>query len=260
MGEDGGASTYILGTEERRRLELLEQCLDPITTRSLDAIGVEPGWRCLELGGGGGSVTRMLCDRVGPAGRVAAVDLDTRFLEEIDAGNLDVHSRNVLTDAIPGDAYDLVHARLLLMHLPTREKFIGEMAATLRPGGWLLVEDLDASAIPILCDGVYGEVLGKAVEAFHMANASSTFGRELPALFDAAGLEAVEVVCEQMTFRGGSTAAEMYLTSMEQLRPALLAVGATENLLEDFAHVVRDPTRWFSGFAVYSVRGRLPSA
>ena len=132
MGEDSGASTYILGTEERRRLELLEQCLDPMTTRSLDAIGVKPGWRCLELGGGGGSVTRMLCDRVGPDGRVAAVDLDTRFLDEIEADNLDVLSQNVLTDGIPGDAYDLVHARLLLMHLPTREKFVGDMAAAVR--------------------------------------------------------------------------------------------------------------------------------
>src|SRR5918999_1372452 len=110
MAEDS-TSTYILGTEERRRLELLEECLDPITTRSLDAIGVEPGWRCLELGGGAGSVTRMLCDRVGRAGRVAAVDLDTRFLKEIEADNLDMHRQNVLTDGLTGDPYDLVHAR-----------------------------------------------------------------------------------------------------------------------------------------------------
>lgn len=259
MGEDSGASTYILGTEERRRLELLEQCLDPMTTRSLDAIGVEPGWRCLELGGGGGSVTRMLCDRVGPGGRVAAVDLDTRFLDEIDAANLDVVCQNVLTDGIPGDAYDLAHARLLLMHLPTREKFVGEMAATLRPGGWLLVEDIDASALPVLAEGVYADVLAKAIEAFHVAGATATFGRQLPELFDAAGLEDVEAVCELMTFRGGSTAAQMYITSMEQLRPALLAVGTTEDQLEGFRHVMSDPTRWFSGFAFYSVRGRRPA-
>ncbi len=258
MGEDSGASTYILGTEERRRLELLEQCLDPMTTRSLDAIGVKPGWRCLELGGGGGSVTRMLCDRVGPDGRVAAVDLDTRFLDEIEADNLDVLSQNVLTDGIPGDAYDLVHARLLLMHLPTREKFVGEMAAAVRPGGWLLIEDLDACALPELAEGVFADLLSKAIEAFHMAGATATFGRQLPALFDAAGLEDVEAVSELMTFRGGSTAAQMFMTSMDQLRPAILAVGATEDLLEEFHAVASDPTNWFTGFAIYSVRGRVP--
>jgi SAM-dependent methyltransferase len=259
MGENSGASTYILGTEERRRLELLEQCLDPMTTRSLDAIGVEAGWRCLELGGGGGSVTRMLCDRVGSGGRVAAVDLDTRFLDEIDADNLDVLCQNVLTDGIPGDAYDLAHARLLLMHLPTREKFVGEMAATLRPGGWLLVEDLDMCALPELAEGIFADVVDKAIEAFDAAGATATFGRQLPALFDAAGLEDVEAVCELMTFRGGSTEAQMFTASIAQLRPVLLAVGATENQLDDFKQVVSDPTRWFSGFAIYSVRGRVPA-
>lgn len=259
MGEDSGASTYILGTEERRRLELLEQCLDPMTTRSLDAIGVKPGWRCLELGGGGGSVTRMLCDRVGPAGRVAAVDLDTRFLDEIEADNLDVLSQNVLTDGIPGDAYDLVHARLLLMHLPTREKFVGEMAAAVRPGGWLLIEDLDTGPLPAFAEGVYAEAMSKLIEAFHMAGASSTFGRQLPALFDEAGLENVEPVCDLMTFRGGSTIAELFIASLDQLRPALLAVGATEDQLKDVQGVLKDPAKWQSGFAVYSVRGQVPA-
>ena len=259
MGENGGASTYILGTEERRRLELLEQCLDPMTTRSLDAIGVAPGWRCLELGGGGGSVTRMLCDRVGSDGRVAAVDLDTRFLDEIEAANLDVLCQNVLMDGIPGDAYDLAHARLLLMHLPTREKFVGEMAETLRPGGWLLIEDLDTCALPELAEGVFADVLGKAIEAFHVAGATATFGRQLPALFDAAGLVDVEAVCELMTFRGGSTGAQMFMASVAQLRPALLAVGATEDQIQDFQHLISDPAKWFSGFAFYSVRGRLPA-
>ena len=259
MGEDSGASTYILGTEERRRLELLEQCLDPMTTRSLDVIGVEAGWRCLELGGGGGSVTRMLCDRVGPGGRVAAVDLDTRFLDEIDADNLDVLCQNVLTDGIPGDAYDLAHARLLLMHLPTREKFVGEMAATLRPGGWLLVEDLDMCALPELAEGIFADVVDKAIEAFDAAGATAKFGRQLPALFDTAGLEDVEAICELMTFRGGSTEAQMFMASIAQLRPVLLAVGATENQLDEFNQFVSDPVKWFSGFAIYSVRGRVPS-
>jgi SAM-dependent methyltransferase len=259
MGENSGGSTYILGTEERRRLELLEQCLDPITTRSLEAIGVKPGWRCLELGGGGGSVTRMLCDRVGPAGRVTAVDLDTRFLDEIDADNLDVVCQNLLTDGIPPGAYDLAHARLLLMHLPTRETFVGEMAAALGRGGWLLIEDLDVCALLELADGVFADVLGKAIEAFHVAGASGMFGRQIPALFDAAGLEEVEAHCELMTFRGGSTQAQMFAASVVQLRPALLAVGGTDAQIEDFKQLVSDPTKWFSGFAIYSVRGRVPA-
>jgi SAM-dependent methyltransferase len=260
VGEDGGGATYILGTEERRRLEYLEQCLDPITARSLDAIGLEAGWRCLELGAGGGSVTRMLCNRVGPEGRVAAVDLDTRFVEELGEANLDVHRWDVVADGFPGDAYDLIHARMLLMHLPTREKFLEEMAGALRPGGWLLVEDMDVYPLQTLAEGVFAEVMHAMIRAFETAGVDAILGRQLPDLFVRAGLEAVEPVCQVPVFRGGSPFTGLFSTSLAQVRPLILANGVTEEQLAELDRQFTDPTRWFSGFAVYSVRGRAPAA
>jgi SAM-dependent methyltransferase len=247
---------YILGTEERRRLELLEQCLDPMTTRSLDAIGVEPGWRCLEVGGGGGSVTRMLCERAGPSGRVTAVDLDTRFLEEIEHENLDVCRQDIVADGLPGDAYDLVHARLLLMHLPTREKVLEQMAATLRPGGWLLIEEMDVYPLLATADGLYRRVWDAAIVAMETAGAAAMLGRELPRLFDCAGLEAVAVNCDVPTFRGGEIFTDLVLATLLQVRPLLQAHGITDAELEELARILQDPGQWFSSFAAYSVRGR----
>ncbi len=66
--------------DARRRLQMLEAVYDPLTLRHLEMVGVGPGWRCLEVGAGAGSITRALAERVGPQGRVAAVDLDPRFL------------------------------------------------------------------------------------------------------------------------------------------------------------------------------------
>ena len=63
-----------------------------------------------------------------------------------------------------------------------------------------------------------------------------------------------------MTYRGGSTASEMFMASFNQVRPLLLTVGATEDQFDDLRRDLSDPTRWFSGFAVYSVRGRVPAA
>ncbi len=251
---------YILGTEERRRLELLEECLDPGTSRSLDAIGVEAGWRCLEVGGGGGSVTRMLCDRVGPSGKVVAVDLDTRFLEEIARENLDVQCRDVVADGLPGTGFDLVHARYLLMHIPSREKLLGELAAAVRPGGWLLVEDGDLFPVTALAEGLYSEVWKPLIDAFHAYGASTTFARKLPTLFDQLGLEAVEPLCELPIFRGGSSYSELFRTSVDQMRPAVLAAGATEDQLEEVRRLITDPKQWFTIFATLSVRGRVPAA
>jgi 2-polyprenyl-3-methyl-5-hydroxy-6-metoxy-1,4-benzoquinol methylase len=65
---------------EQARLALLEEVCDPLTTRQFDAIGVREGWRCLDVGAGGGSATRLLAERVGDTGSVLAVDLDTRLL------------------------------------------------------------------------------------------------------------------------------------------------------------------------------------
>jgi SAM-dependent methyltransferase len=260
MAQDGGTSQYIFGAEERRRLELIEECLDPLTTRSLDAIGVEAGWRCLELGAGGGSIARQLCRRVGPGGRVAAVDLDTRFVEELHESNLDVHRRDLVADGLPGGGYDLVHARALLMHLPNRDKFLGEMAAALRPGGWLLVEEWDVFPPLVLADGVFAEIWPASVRSLESVDAATTLGRTLPDLFDRAGLEAVEPICEVPVFRGGSPFAALLIASAAQLLPLLAAHGVTDDQLAQWSEEFADRTRWFHGFATYSVRGRAPAA
>ena len=59
------------------RLRLLAALLDDGTFRLLERLGVQPGWRCLEVGAGGGSVAAWLCDRTAPGGSVLATDLDT---------------------------------------------------------------------------------------------------------------------------------------------------------------------------------------
>ena len=69
--------------EERDRLASIERMLDPITVHRLESIGIKDGWRCLEVGAGGGSIAEWLCDKVGPHGSVVATDLQTKFLEAL---------------------------------------------------------------------------------------------------------------------------------------------------------------------------------
>src|SRR6266536_2526389 len=113
---------------ERQRLGALESVLDPGTIRVFEQIGVSKGWRCLEVGGGGGSVTRWLCERVGLDGHVLATDLNPRFLEEIEARNLEVRRHDVVAEALDRDAFDLVHSRDVLEHIPEREAVLDKMA------------------------------------------------------------------------------------------------------------------------------------
>src|SRR2546425_1749627 len=129
--------------KERERLAGLEVSLDPGTTRILETVGVGPGWMCLEVAGGGGSITKWLCDRVGAKGRVLATDLNTRFLDALGEQNLEVRVHDITADDLPEATFDLIHARLLLEHLSGRDVALKQMVSALKPGGWLLVEDLD---------------------------------------------------------------------------------------------------------------------
>ena len=59
-------------------------------------------------------------------------------------------------DDPPDETFDLVHARLVLVHVPDRDRALRTMAEVLRPGGWLLVEDADPELQPLACPDARG--------------------------------------------------------------------------------------------------------
>jgi len=143
MSRPVGAYLFDQGWErERARLSGLSAGFDPVTIRLLEDLGVGPGWSCCEVGAGAGSIARWLAGRVAPHGRVMVTDLDTRFLSDLaELPGVEVRQADVMSDPFPPDAFDLIHARAVLEHLPGREQVIPALAAGLRPGGVLLVED-----------------------------------------------------------------------------------------------------------------------
>jgi 2-polyprenyl-3-methyl-5-hydroxy-6-metoxy-1,4-benzoquinol methylase len=81
MAGTGGLYGFPHGAaDERRRLDLFAARLDPVTKRRIGRLGLAPDVRCLEVGGGRGSIARWLCQDVAPRGQVTATDLDTGFL------------------------------------------------------------------------------------------------------------------------------------------------------------------------------------
>jgi SAM-dependent methyltransferase len=85
---------YVLATEpddvERRRMALLFAYHGWLTIEVLEAAGVSRGWRCLEVGAGGGDITRWLAKMVTPGGSVVAVDLETRWIESLTSDVVEV--------------------------------------------------------------------------------------------------------------------------------------------------------------------------
>jgi ubiquinone/menaquinone biosynthesis C-methylase UbiE len=129
------------------RLRALEAALDPGTITELEAVGVGPGWRCLEVGAGGGSIAAWLSDRVAPEGSVLATDLDTSVLQRLSRPNLEVRPHDVLRDELPEAEFDLIHLRLVLAWLPEPQRALQRLVGALKPGGWLVAEEMDFGSI-----------------------------------------------------------------------------------------------------------------
>lgn len=137
--------------EAGERFVALAELFDPWTFRHLDDLGLGEGWRCWEVGAGGVSVPRGLAQRVGTRGRVLATDVDVSWTEPAADAVLEVRRHDVLRDPPPSETFDLVHARLVLVHLADRSAALHVMIDALRPGGWLVLEDADPALQPLAC-------------------------------------------------------------------------------------------------------------
>ncbi|CAM5367828.1 methyltransferase domain-containing protein [Streptomyces aurantiogriseus] len=186
-------------TEAGERLDALATLFDPTTFRHLERLGVGPGWRCWEVGAGGTSVVSWLAKKVGPTGKVVATDIDTSRLTPAARPPVEVRVHDVGAEAPPGEGFDLVHARLVLVHVPDRERALRSMIKALRADGRLLVEDADPALQPLLCPDEHGpeqQLANRLRHGFrHLLadrGADLSYARTLPRLLREAGLRRVE--------------------------------------------------------------------
>ena len=222
-------------TGQRDRLRALEAVLDGGTFRRLAECGVGPGWRCLEVGAGAGSVANWLADRVGLDGSVLATDLDTTLLDDLVRPPLAVRRHDVMTDPLPEASFDLVHARLLLAWLPDPAAALDRLVAALKPGGWLVVEDLDfASAVPDPAMDPESAVLVARVVDAHTAvlgqrsGFDPVFGRRLRGLLEDAALVDVDTEGRASIWRGGEPGGELWRLTFNQLREPMVSAALVE--------------------------------
>ncbi|MFI9826700.1 methyltransferase domain-containing protein [Streptomyces sp. NPDC051913] len=217
---------------EHGRLLALEEIYDDQSRHRLTELGVEEGWHCLEVGCGAASIARWLAKQVGAAGRVLATDLDTRFAHDRGLSNLEIRTHDLLTDELPAGAFDLVHARAVVEHLPDRDEALRRLAAATRPGGWVVVEDFDIDGPMYPAAARYyppehlelAERLGRALRAaFGAAGVDPGTGRRLPQALTDAGLTEIGAQVHAPVLTGG--AAAFFPLTLRSLRPRLLATG-----------------------------------
>jgi SAM-dependent methyltransferase len=243
------------------RFAALSVLFDETTIRHLTNCGVAPGWRCFEVGAGGGSIANWLADRVGADGSVLATDIDPRFLESLQRPNLEARRHNIAVDPLPEGEFDLIHARLVLMHLPERDTALARMIAALKPGGWLLEEEYDTTSLlpnPALYPAEALLPTQVALMRFlEDRGVNRSHGRLLFEQLCSRGMVSVEAEGRILMLRHGSHGASMLQANYEQLRGPMIESGyiSPQQFEIDVARL-QDPDFAMPSAILWSVRGR----
>lgn len=254
--------------EARRRLELLARVEDPGTIACLSRIGLEPGLRCLEVGAGAGSIARWLSEQVAPDGRVVATDVETRFLEPIQSSVLEARRHDIVADELEECAFDLVHVRHLLVHVPGRESVLSRLARAVKPGGWLVVEEIDRvtdgpdPSAPEPWRLLYERVVGEIYDFVTEKGLDPSFGGRLFGLFRELGLTELSGEGRLHQYRGHPhVEASPHVAAFVELRDFIAERGkVSSSEFDDFVGLTRNPDfSWREGLTM-AVRGRKPSA
>jgi SAM-dependent methyltransferase len=196
---------------------------DRTTFRHMEGFGLGSGWRCWEVGASGASVVSWLAKRVGPTGKVIATGIDLSWaVPSVTRPPVEVLVHHVGVDQPPGDGFDLVHARLALVHAPDRERAVVSMIKALRPGGRLLIED--ACLEETGPDQQWATRLRQAIRALlDERGVDPAHGRRLPRLLRGAGLRGVEADVYFPIALPACAALES--STIQRLRTALVTAG-----------------------------------
>lgn len=183
----------------------------PLAT-AIERLGLGPGWRCVDLGAGGGDVSVAMAEVVGHTGRVYAVDSDP-FARDVVAKAAAEHGAQVVAitqageDLLLPEPVDLAFCRFLLMHVVEPLTVLRRMAGAVGTRGWVVAQEPVTSA---------GRVGGAALSM--PAARHPDVGAVLPSLMVPAGIEMVDAWAESPVGAGPGPVRD-YLESLTGVDP-----------------------------------------
>jgi ubiquinone/menaquinone biosynthesis C-methylase UbiE len=247
-GSDG--PVYVLGSDqiERDRLQRQSDEFTAHSTELIDRAGMAPGWRVIDLGCGPSGAIELLSHRVGPTGRVTGVEqnpdsvaMARELASERGLGNVEITQADARSTGLPGAAFDLVHARTLLVNLPDAAHVVAEMARLTRPGGWVVAMEPDCDMY--VCHPPHPALdrLREIFLAAYLTEGADPFvGRRLAELFRQAGLADVGVAAKADVYPLGHSRRAIRADLVRSMRSKLVDRGiAGEQELDDVDKAVR---------------------
>ncbi|TKC99150.1 methyltransferase domain-containing protein [Polyangium fumosum] len=268
-----GEEVYLLGhsASEVHRLVGQAEELSAEADWLFDQLDVRPGARVIDLGCGPRGALEQLSARVGSSGTVmglerngGTVELARAFVAEHGLKNVELIRADARATGLPRGAFDLVHARLLLVNVPRPEEVVREMMALARPGG--VVASHEADYTPHGCDPPC-EAWDRLFQLYtaHARDCGIDLfvGRRTHRLFREAGLTDIHVRPLAHVYPSGHPRRDIFVRFIENVRAELIGAGRIEaselDALRDAlaAHLAREDVLVISHLFL-QVWGRKP--
>ena len=211
----------------------------------LNRVGLDSGSYCLEVGAGNGSIAQYMAKRSGADGKVWAVDIDLRFMDTLISDppkGLQVLKRDVLKDDLPDKYFDIAHARAVLEHLSDPQKALQRMRASLKPGGWLVIEGSEFSSFDSQgARGAFAELI-RIIRDSRTGNPDAHkahLSLNMLTMFEDVDLVNIDMRGHIWPMRGGQPSIEWLLIALEWgmkdvIDPQLLKEALAQARREDF--------------------------
>ena len=264
--------TYVLADQatELDRLQLQSRVWEPAGRRLLAQIGDGTGTRVLDVGCGAMGWLRLLSEWVGPEGSVIGTDLDEKMLSAADTFVTSQGLSNVAlieddlfaTDLDPG-SFDLVHARFQLAPLGRAEEQMATYLRLVRPGGTIIIEDVDPGSWHFLppAPAIEERLIPLVAQAFETASDDPWVARRLPDLFHQAGIQPA-VRAEVQALDPGHPYQRLplqFANALDGLLRTLVDTDELDEVLDEAASEIDEPGRWGLTFTLVQTWGHRPT-
>ncbi len=264
---------YLLagGSAELERLRLQARVWEPEAEAMLDQIGIQSGWRCIDLGCGAIGILGPLSHRVGPQGRVTGVDTDAKQLaaarewaRENRLENVELLELDACHTNLPRESFDLTHVRLVFAPAGREEELLKEMLALTRPGGVVAIQEPDATSWTCYPARPEWTRLKEAITAaFERGGGDFNAGQRTFGMLRRAQLGDVRIRAAIIAVQDQHPYKRLPIQFATSLRKRILDTGMLseselDNAVAECEQIAADPETVVLSFAMIQVWGRKP--
>jgi len=268
-GANDVGDRYVLptGAQDAARLDVIHEVYGPVSVRGLEAAGMEGVRRAADIGCGTGTMSRWLAARMGAGSILDAIDISedqlavARLAQRANGvGTINYGVASAYEPGLPDAQYDVVFMRLVLCHLKEPDRAVAAMARLLKPGGRLVVVDMDMfSFLAMPPSEHYRRWLERARTHQNNIGVDYAVGTRLHDLLSGAGLETTFLAAEQPIYKDGS-GKHLWANTWRNALPHVVKAGSVtpsegEDLMAGMAAHTARPDVWIAVAKMFAAVG-----